>query len=246
MTTVRLVMIGRSGEDLTGAFVPPPATLVSYWYLDRVIREGWRSCRDWALDSGAYSANSSGTPVDRDEYHARARDLLDRDPSLAEVFALDVIGDWRATLRNTELAWEVGIPAIPTFHLSEPEHVLVHIAKTYPKIALGGVAVRGAPRYEWAKQCFARVWPKAIHGFGFGDERSIMGLPFHSADASSWCLGPTAFSVWKRYGGRLHVPEEHRDIRPQIRSFLDLETRAQHRWRKQMKEVTELMSETAP
>jgi hypothetical protein len=241
MTVVRLVDPDSDWYDEELAATNPPL-LCSYVYL----REGgqgflWgprhRAARDWALDSGAYSAMTLGTVVDRDAFHRCALDLLARDPKLVEVFALDVIGDWRATLVNVEAAWEAGIPAIPTYHIGEPTAALVHMARTYPKIALGGVArLRTARKLAWASQCFARVWPKPIHGLGFSSVQTLLTLPFHSADASSWVVGPSNYGSWKTHGS-LSVSGKAKKLTGEIRWHLDLEAKARMRWAKELAEL---------
>lgn len=182
-------LLGQRGVEQ----LPPdsrPALLVSYYYIKPFLENKHRyAYRDWVLDSGAFSAHASGGKIDLQEFIEKATELLTTDPTLTEVFALDVIGDWKATAANCDKMWAAGVPAIPCYHVGSPESELKRIARDYPKIALGGaVGFRG--KDEWAKQCFARVWPKRIHGFGFGGETSILGLPWHSVDATNWEMGP--------------------------------------------------------
>ena len=114
--------------------------------------------RNWALDSGAFSARGQGIDIDMEAYIRACKVLRDRDPGLQEIFALDVIGEWRPSLANCERMWREGIEAIPTYHAGEPEDYLCGIARDYPKVALGGVARWGRSRkMDWAQQCFARI-----------------------------------------------------------------------------------------
>jgi len=219
----------RRGWDL-------PALLVSYYYLPAFLKARDRyHFRDWSLDSGAFSAHKSGVTIDLDKYIEDCRRLMVEDDKLVEVFALDVIGDARASLANTERMWEAGVEAIPTFHFGSPWSELEYIAKTYPKIALGGVV--GQPlsvKDKWAGQCFARVWPKRIHGFGFGSEQSILAVPFHSVDATNWEMGPCAFGRWATFG-KMSVRGSKQDLRREVEYYLRVERKARARWRKQMK-----------
>jgi hypothetical protein len=230
---------GATGRTLTPQATTTtetsPALLVSYVYLDPFLKNQHRyAYRDWVLDSGAFSAHMSGTKIDLTAYIAKCKELLASDPTLTEVFALDVIGDYRASLRNCEKMWEAGVPAIPCYHINEPVDALFHIAKTYPKVALGGVArVKRGIKLEFARQCFARVWPKKIHGFGFGDETSILSLPFHSTDATNWELGPCAFGRWNSYG-KLSVRGSKQNLRAEVEWYLRLEERARRKWVKEM------------
>ncbi len=223
-----------------------PALLVSYVYLPGFLKHRHRyHYRDWVLDSGAFSAHNSGVEIKLQDYIDTCKQLFETDSTLTEVFALDVIGDWRASLKNCEEMWRQGVPAIPCFHAGEPWEALMHMARDYPKIALGGVAYAGGNRkMKWAEQCFARVWPKKIHGFGFGSESQIMGLPWHSTDATNWEIGPCRFGRWQSFG-QMSVRGSNQNLRAEVEWYLELERKAQFRWRKEMAQLAKL-KEPAP
>lgn len=218
-----------------------PALLVSFYYLEPFLKA--RSAyvyRDWALDSGAFSAMNSGKVIDLEAYVVKAKELLATDPKLTEVFALDVIGDWRASVRNAERMWAEGIPAIPTFHGGSPWDVLVGLARDYPKVALGGVALHKAGEKErFAGQCFARVWPKKLHGFGYGAERYLVKFPFHSVDATSWEVGACKFGNWRSFG-KMSVRGSAQNLRAEVEHYLRMEREARTRWAKEMAKLEAL------
>jgi len=115
-----------------------PAILVSYAYSKGWLTNRTRlAYRDWVMDSGAYTAWTKGITIPLAEYIAICLRLLREDRTLTEVFALDVIGDWRGTSRNTRAMWAAGVPAIPTFHPEEPDDVLRYV------VAKGSIAVDG-------------------------------------------------------------------------------------------------------
>lgn len=178
-----LLMDGRQVNTLLPEQYP--GLLVSFFYLKQFLKNRHRYCyRDWVMDSGAFSAHNSGVTIDLKDYIETCKQLMVEDPFLTEIYSLDVIGDWKGSLDNTEKMWAEGVPAIPCFHAGEPWSALMDMAKRYPKIALGGVALANAKKkLEWAKQCFARVWrqvgPKKFHGFAFCYESAVLGLPFH-------------------------------------------------------------------
>jgi hypothetical protein len=210
-----------------------PALLVSYVYLKPFLANRHRyHYRDWVLDSGAFSAHNSGTEIRLQDYIDCCQRLKDEDQTLTEVFALDVIGDWKASLANCEAMWAQGVEAIPCYHVGEPESILKGIAKDYPKIALGG-CVGYRDKDHFAAQCFARVWPKKIHGFGFGSEKSVMALPWHSVDATNWEIGPCKFGRWQSYG-KMSVRGSKQNLRAEVEWYLALEQRARQRWKKEM------------
>lgn len=214
-----------------------PSLLVSYVYLDAFLKNRARySYRDWVMDSGAFSANASGKVIDLEEFTDTCKQLMQDDPALTEVFALDVIGDWRASVKNAEYAWKHGVPAIPTYHFQDENwSVLTSLARDYPKIALGGmVGLPGNTKSAWAGQCFARVWPKKIHGFGIGNRKLILQYPWHSVDATNWELGPCKYGSWRSFG-KLSVRGSRHNLKAEVDHYLEIERIAQVRWMKEMK-----------
>lgn len=213
-----------------------PALLASFVYLKQFLaRKAELPYRDWVLDSGAYSAFNSGVVIDNLEYIETAKQLLATDPTLTEVFALDVIGDWRATLKNTEQAWEAGLPAIPAFHpVDDPWDILPHLAKTYPKIAVGGIAPLSleAKRPLLAK-VFAKVWPKKIHGFGIASKHIVFDFPFHSVDATSWSMQPQRYGRWLAFDSK-YIRARNVSLRAELEWYMKLEQRMKNRWTREM------------
>lgn len=240
------VLIGRNGV-LPLPDTSLPALLISFYYLEAwEINQHKYHYRDWVMDSGAFSAHNSGVEIKLQDYIDCCKRLIQKDQTLTEVYALDVIGDHEGSLANTEEMWRQGIPAIPCFHAGEPWDALTQMAKNYPKIALGGVALaKSGMKMAWAKQCFARVWPKKIHGFAFSGESQVLGLPWHSVDSTSWEIGPCAFGRWNSFGGNISVRGSAQNLRPEVEFYLELERKARERWKKEMKLLEEL-SPTIP
>ena len=155
-----------------------PPLLISFAFKDvwEQVRVRTR-CRDWVLDSGAFTAKSTGMTIDVNEFIEYAVHMKQTDSRLSAVFALDVIGDPVASLANAERMWEAGIEAIPCFHLGSDWKHLRELLR-YPRIAIGGAA-RRAPKVKnaFAAEVFKRAWPKRIHGFGYGSQRLVMQYP---------------------------------------------------------------------
>lgn len=221
------------GKVLASATSLQPAVLIAYPYVRTWIKyRAHFSVRSWALDSGAFTAAASGEPVDLVAYTEFAQQTMANDNTLQDVFALDVIGDWRGTRKNVEWMHGKGVKAIPCWHAGEPEDALLTMARDFPKIAIGGMArMRPSVRRSIVGQVFARVWPKRIHGFGMADEPLLLAYPFHSVDASSWQLGPMRYRQLKSNGGaRLRVPLSSLDLTGEVRHYLEIETRAKAHW----------------
>jgi len=218
-----------------------PALLVSFVYLRPFLKiQRELSYRDWVMDSGAFSVRHSGATIDLQQYIDTVKALQATDPTLTEVFALDVIGDWRAGLRNTEEMWRQGVRAIPCFHCGEPEDVLRGIARDYPKIAVGNPPLKGPKKIHWALQCLSRVWPKPVHGFGFGGA-AVLDVPFHSTDATNWEAGPTRFGNWQSLPG-LSWRGGKQDIRGEVLHHLKIEAEARRKWRADMITLEDMLA----
>lgn len=245
MTAVRLAFgftCNQHERSLAKRDLPPPHTLVSYAYWASFAKVRHRlAIRDYVLDSGAFTAHASGKPVELQRYIEFCTWLLSFDRQLTEIFALDVIGDEKASLRNAELMWEAGVPAIPTFHFGESIDALMYLAKHYPKLALGGsVGVPGPKKRAWLTDCMTRIWPKPAHGFGVAAEKLLMACPLHSADASNWLLSPAAHSRWMAFGGHLPARGVHCNVRAEVDYWLEVERKVRIRWEREMEEIAPL------
>lgn len=188
-----------------------PSILVAVPYLptfDALRAEGVCGWSDWVLDSGAFSVQSGVAKISVQQYIEIARERLTSPDPPSEVFALDVVSDPMRGLRNYEQIWEAGIAAVPTFHSGDPEWILHQLNRDFPKLAIAGGEQNGRKgvrnRVAWAKEVFATVWPKLIHGFGFGPAY-VKELPWHSLDSSNWIQGPACWRRWGAYQSA-HVP----------------------------------------
>ncbi len=223
-----------------------PALLVSYLIAKKFLAHSDSlHFSDWMLDSGAFSAHTVGTEIDLEEYIDFSKDLLQRDPKLTEVAALDVIGDWKASLKNTERMWQRGVPATPCYHQGEPWDVLVGLARDYPRIAIGGMV--GAPpiqKMNWVRECFSRIWPKRVHGFGIVNKDICLAVPFASVDATNWAFAPALAGGWRGLTPKGKVIRLKSrgvyDYTSEVRHYLRLESLLKHRWEKELAKLPPL------
>lgn len=221
----------------------PPCVLVSYVYYNSGFSERRKDYefRDWSLDSGAFTAFHAKKVIDLQQYIEFCKERLANDPELEEVFSLDVIGDYKASIRNTEEMWRQGVPAIPVFHVGEPWSVLNDMAKTYPKISFSSGGLMSKQKATWIQQVFARAWPARIHGLAISDETSVLSAPFHSVDASTWILRAQGFGSWHLYG---NIPlRGTNNLASQVEYYLKLQDRARVKWKKEMAVLAELPKE---
>lgn len=160
-------------------------------------------------DSGGFSAHSQGVDVDIDVYCSWLR----RNQSHIDYYAnLDVIGDWRGTLKNQLIMERRGFRPLPVIHYgSKPSEILRYARNGYDYICLGGLvpysfhltraltAIRenkqppkmGFKIIEWLDECheIARSEGVRLHGFGVTNWRAVTRYPWKSVDSSSWVSG---------------------------------------------------------
>ena len=205
LTVIRLAYAGSVDEQIMLPADTP--LLVSFLQLRSflAVRKKLGACTNWVMDSGAFSAHTRGTHIDLDEYIDTSRQLLASPAPPREIYGLDVMYDWRATLRNVEAANRAGVPMLPTFHWGTSFDVLKSLARDYPKVAIGGIAkMPYRQRVAFLKACFAHTWPKKLHAFGCGRESFLKAGPLHSTDATSWFNGLRYGYSIKYNGPRSH------------------------------------------
>ena len=175
--------------------------------------------------------------IDLREYIETARELLATDPTLTEVFSLDVIGSPEGSRANTEAMWEAGIPAIPCFHYGEPEALLFEMARAYPKIAIGG---SGRPAERDQTPILTTVFRAGVAEtdprIRDRGETHIMALPWHSVDATNWESGPVRFGQWHKYG-KMSVRGSAQNLRSQVDHYLEIERKARVKWRRELQQL---------
>jgi len=199
-----------------------------------------------ALDSGAFSAFNSGVEIDLGEYIELAKELKADD-----TFALDVIGDHKAGIKNTEEMWRRGVDAIPVYHPGEPWSVLDWCCDNADKIAVGsgsnlrsdGTTWRGSSGW-YIDQVFSRAWPKKIHGLAITRISITEKLPFHSCDSTSWYVAPHAWGLWHQGRNALQGKLTARlssygckDTTSQVHYFQERERYLKHIWKRELKQL---------
>lgn len=172
----------------------PLAILVSFAYL-QPFEQGiayYGKAREMILDSGAYTAYTTGKTVDIDKLIAEANK-----PRWVEAVGLDVIGEWEGSRRNMEYMLPRCPKAMPVFHIGDPWDLFDYYLANWSKVGLScrfGEDRKTSIRFY--DQCFARGWPKKFHSFGWIDDQMLLSMPFHSADAATFVLQPGRFRVY--------------------------------------------------
>lgn len=174
--------------------------LFSYWYMkeDKAKKIDLTKIRDYSdniLDSGAFSAWNIGAEITVEQYLTYIEEYK---YLYSHIFNLDVIGNFKASMRNQEVMENHGIQAIPVFHMSAPQEsydCLKYLCEKYDYIALGGIAGKNfsLPQkkihldkcWQIISQFFEKGKRVKVHGFGITGQ-FLLKYPFYSADSSSW------------------------------------------------------------
>jgi len=143
------------------------------------------------LDSGAFSANKGGHPINIDNYMSYIKLHMDK----IEVYAnLDVIGDVEQTWKNQEIMEDAGFTPLPVFHLEDPFPEYLIRCLNYKYFCLGGMAGETEKaRIKFFKKSWELICdtplnlPKCkVHGFGLNAPSLVQRFPWYSVDSSSW------------------------------------------------------------
>lgn len=157
------------------------------------------------------------------------------DVKCTEVFALDVIGDPKASIANAVKQRAAGLNVIPCYHYGTPIEELRAIAADFDKVAIGGAAMlKSGEKMRFARNCFSAIWPKKIHGFAYAFAGAVRELPFHSVDSAVWVIQARKFRTIPGYGVCRGV-DTGALLSIQIERVLRLENEARSRWAREMR-----------
>lgn len=189
---------GTRNPDLSAVSTqaPPFRFLLSYFYfkdsdLDEIAAM-FDGQVDLFVDSGAYSAATSGSSIDVAAYIEWVRKWQHRVTAAASP---DVIGDAVASARETERMLVAGleVPILPVYHVGEDWKALERCLELSDYIALGGMvpfARRQKFLRSWIKKAFSFISEgKKVHGFGMTGWELMKAFPWYSVDSSSWTSG---------------------------------------------------------
>lgn len=158
-------------------------------------------CGRLMIDSGAFTALSTGRPIQLDDY---ARFLETWRGSWDQAVTLDVIGDPVATMRNTRKLHDRGINVMPVFTRGGTVEEFDSMVKEFGYVCVGGGVGMPKPlvidRLS-ALQHRAEQNGGGIHALGVGNMNGVRQIRPFSCDASNI----SSSFVWGRmicYDGR--------------------------------------------
>lgn len=143
-------------------------------------------------DSGAFSAMTSGKPIDVDHY---ARWILKWRHRLTHYVNLDVIGDHQGTAANQAiLEQRHGLTPVPVFHVNSPMSELEALCERHEYVAIGGMVAHKRDLRSLFDWCIgvhrvADRYDTRLHAFGQTNIDVLRDLPWYSADSATWVAG---------------------------------------------------------
>jgi len=172
-----------------------PRMLLSYAYASKMDAAAFASLSgvDLVIDSGAFTAWTSGKPIN----HRAYLDWLDQHKRhMRFAFALDVINDWRSSARNYDTAVErMGdtVLIVPTWHIGSPVAELDRLCRVAKYVSIGGAVARFRQQQMLMRQFIqvhkiARKYGTSLHGLGITSTDALRKLPWASCDSSSWTI----------------------------------------------------------
>lgn len=188
--------------------------LFSYHYFKgKTYQEeikNWDRNKNYIVDSGAFSAHTSGKKIHLDNYIKFLKE------NQFETYAnLDVIADPETTIKNENKMKASGLNPLPVFHFGEDVKYLERLLTgEYNYIALGGMV--GTDNLKnWLDSVWELIITKQphlkVHGFGLTNIEHVLSYPWYSVDSSSWCSTVRfgKYSKWNIKRNEFNTQEIH-------------------------------------
>lgn len=144
------------------------------------------------IDSGAFTAYTTGKQVTVAQYAAH---LEANRGSWDYAFTLDVIGDHRASMRQTEKLIGMGYPVIPIFTFGTPMKEFRALCRDYGYVGAGGIVPLAKDRARVLKYLrtlthVADEYGTAVHALGITGRQTVIQSRVWSADSSTVSRAP--------------------------------------------------------
>ena len=175
-------------SEIAAVTVTPPFNILAsfHYYKNKAgeIKDLLARGVSLFIDSGAFSSESSGKPINIDDYIAFIKET-----GVSVYAGLDVIGDAGASMLNQKYMEQAGLQPIPTFHLGSSLEDLKPILEEYSYIAIGGAVYSAG-----VEEHLDNVWnyilnnkPSVkVHGFGLTNYEFMKRYPWYSIDSSTY------------------------------------------------------------
>lgn len=159
-------------------------------------------CRNFMLDSGAFTFFSSGGVADWEGYIKKYADFIKRN-NVKLFFELDIdslIGYEKVLYYRKKLEDMTGKACIPVWHKSRGKDEFLKMCEEYKYVAIGGIVSKEIVQKEYPIFTYlikeAHKRNAKIHGLGFTNLKGLTKYHFDSVDSTSWVSGNRFGSIY--------------------------------------------------
>lgn len=166
-------------------------------YLDSYMSFVKTQCKDFILDSGAFSMLSGSKSKENfleklDTYITDYIEFINK-YDIKNFIELDIdkiIGYEKVKQIREKIERETNKKSIPVFHLTRGIEEYKNLIKNYPYVCIGGIAIKDIKKKDYKKIFptllkMAKLQNCKVHGLGF-TASNINEFDFYSVDSSSW------------------------------------------------------------
>lgn len=187
----------------------PVCVLESFYYANAGTEELIPKCKDFLLDSGAFTfiQGKHKGPIDWEEYVEKYAAFIIKN-NVEKFFELDidsVVGYARVLELRKLLERLSQKKCIPVWHLARGMDEFLKMCDEYDYVAIGGIALGEIARTNY--HIFPYLIQEAhrrkakIHGLGFTNLRELKRYHFDSVDSTAWLSG-NRFGVHYLFNGK--------------------------------------------
>lgn len=166
-------------------------------------------CKNFLLDSGAFTFINGKSIVDLDGYIHKYIDFINRN-EVKHYFELDIdsiVGFNEVLKIRKRLENETGVKPIPVWHKSRGLNQFKEDCDEFPYVAIGGFAIKEIKQGEYpvVKQMIKEGHKRGakLHGLGFTARRLLEEYHFDSVDSTSWTTGGRFGQIYQFNGQTL-------------------------------------------
>jgi hypothetical protein len=190
------------GDLFTGTSI-----LQSFYYCDDFTEQVViPNCKNFMLDSGAFTFISAAGSVDWREYIKKYAQFINKN-NVKLYYELDIdklIGYEKVLYYRSMLEDLVGEPCIPVWHKSRGKDEFLKLCEEYNYIALGGIAIKdiSSKEYKYFPWFIDEAHKRGakIHGLGFTNLKGLEKYHFDSVDSTAWTTGNRFGAIYKFNG----------------------------------------------
>jgi hypothetical protein len=137
------------------------------------------------LDCGAYSAWTQNIHIDHREYME-----FIKGSGIKRYASLDVVVDWKQSMKNFKIELKAGLNPIPCYHYGEPIRVLEQYCEMTNHVAIGGLStlLKFGKLTPFLDSCFSIAAKRRtpFHGYAVNTVSVMEQYPWASVDSTTW------------------------------------------------------------